>query len=52
MRIGHGVFIGCGAVVIPEIEIGENAVIGAGAVVIKNIPPGTKVVGNPARQIS
>ena len=40
-----------GAVVIPGIRIGEGAVVGAGAVVIDDVPPGTVVVGNPARII-
>jgi len=40
-----------GAVVIPGIRIGEGAVVGAGAVVIEDVPPGTVVVGNPARII-
>ena len=40
-----------GAVVIPGLRIGEGAVVGAGAVVIEDVPPGTVVVGNPARII-
>jgi sugar O-acyltransferase (sialic acid O-acetyltransferase NeuD family) len=51
VRIGTGAFIGCGAVVIPGIQIGENAVVGAGATVIKDVPSGSRVAGNPARQL-
>jgi acetyltransferase-like isoleucine patch superfamily enzyme len=31
------------------ITIGEGATVGAGSVVTKDVPPGTVVVGNPAR---
>lgn len=43
--------IGGGAVILPGILIGENAMIGAGSVVTRDVPPGTIVVGNPARSI-
>ena len=43
--------IGGGAVLCPGIEIGEEAFVGAGAVVTKDVPPGTVVVGSPARVI-
>jgi sugar O-acyltransferase (sialic acid O-acetyltransferase NeuD family) len=46
-------YIGAGAVIKQggkePIVIGEGAVIGIGAVVTKSVPPGTTVVGNPAR---
>ena len=41
--------LGANATIIAGVKIGENAVIGAGTVVTKDIPPGTVVVGNPAR---
>lgn len=44
--------IGSGAVILAGVEIGEGALIGAGAVVTKNVPPGTTVVGVPARVYS
>lgn len=48
-RIGENAFIGLGARVRDHIEIGAGAVIGMGAVVVASIPPGTTVVGIPAR---
>ena len=51
-RVGRYAFLGTGAVTIPDIVIGEDAVIGAGAVVIRDVPPGTTVVGVPARPTS
>ena len=47
--IGHDVWIGHGAIVLPGRNIGIGAVIGAGAVVTKDIPAYAIAVGNPAR---
>ncbi|MGH2016804.1 acyltransferase [Aerococcus urinaeequi] len=44
-------FIGNNVVLMPDITIGPNSVIGAGAVVTKDVPPGTVVVGVPAKVI-
>lgn len=49
--VEDGAVIGAGAVILPGIVIGKGAVVGAGAVVTKSVPPGTTVVGNPARPI-
>jgi sugar O-acyltransferase (sialic acid O-acetyltransferase NeuD family) len=51
IEVGDNVLIGAGAVVLPRITIGADAVIGAGAVVTRDVPPGSTVVGNPARVI-
>ena len=48
-RIGDGVQIGAGAIVIGDIEIGNQARIAAGAVVIHSVPAAATAVGNPAR---
>lgn len=50
------VYIGTGAVIKQgrpgaPLTIGQGAVIGMGAVVTKDVPPGTTVVGNPAKPL-
>jgi sugar O-acyltransferase (sialic acid O-acetyltransferase NeuD family) len=49
--IEQGASLGVGAVVAPKCRIGAWAVVGAGAVVIRDVPPGSTVVGVPARDI-
>jgi maltose O-acetyltransferase len=50
--IGDRVFVGVGAIILPGTRIGDDSIIGAGAVVRGNIPPGSMVVGNPAKVVS
>lgn len=45
------VFVGHGAIILPNVTIGPNAIVAAGAVVSKNVPEGTIVAGIPARVI-
>ncbi|ADM96736.1 DapH/DapD/GlmU-related protein [Dickeya dadantii] len=47
--IGHDVWIGHGAIVLPGVTIGNGAIVGAGSIVTKSVPAWTVVVGNPAR---
>jgi sugar O-acyltransferase (sialic acid O-acetyltransferase NeuD family) len=47
--IEDGATLSMGCIVVPNVTIGANAVIGAGAVVVRDVPPGTTVVGIPAR---
>ncbi|WP_110650526.1 DapH/DapD/GlmU-related protein [Salinicola peritrichatus] len=49
--IGHDVWIGHGAIVLPGVTIGNGAIVGAGSVVTKDVAPYTIVVGNPARPL-
>lgn len=51
VKIGHDVWIGRSAILLPGIEVGNGAVVGAGAVVTKSVPPYAIVAGNPARLI-
>lgn len=51
VRIGDGVFIGYGAVILPNVTIGARAVIGAGAVVTRDVPEYAVVSGNPAKVV-
>lgn len=49
--VGHDVWIGSEAVVMPGIRIGDGAVIGTRAVVTRDVEPYTIVGGNPAAPI-
>jgi len=47
--IGHDVWFGAGAKILPGANIGTGCIIGAGAVVSGAIPPYSIVTGNPAQ---
>lgn len=49
--IGHDVWIGYGAVIMPGIKIGHGAIVAAKAVVSRDVPPYAIVAGNPARVV-
>jgi virginiamycin A acetyltransferase len=51
VQIGHDVWIGHGAIILPDVNIGNGAVVGAGAVVTKDVREYSIVVGNPAREL-
>lgn len=51
VKIGMGVWMAPGCIVIQGVEIGEMSVIGTGAVVNKSIPPHSLAVGVPAKVI-
>lgn len=52
VKIGNGVFIGGGSIILPNVKIGDNSIIGAGSVVTKDIPSNVICAGNPAKIIS
>ena len=47
--LGHDVWVGHGAVVLPGVRIGTGAAVGAGAIVTRDVPEFAVVAGNPAR---
>ncbi len=51
--IGNRVLVGMGAIILNRAEIGDDCLIGAGALVTegKVFPPGSLIVGSPARAI-
>jgi maltose O-acetyltransferase len=49
VTVGKRVYIGVGAILLPGTSIGDDSVVGAGAVVHGDIPPGSLVMGNPAK---
>ena len=51
VRIGNGVWIGAGAVILPGVTIGDYAVIGAGSIVTKDIPANMIAFGDPCRVV-
>jgi serine O-acetyltransferase len=48
-KIGDGVLIGAGAIVLGNIRVGEGARVAAGSVVVKEVPPHVTVAGVPAK---
>lgn len=51
IKVGNNVYIGCRAIILPNVNIGDNVVIGAGAIVTKDIPSNYVVAGCPAKLI-
>jgi putative colanic acid biosynthesis acetyltransferase WcaB len=48
-RIGNGVNLGCGCVILGDIDVADNVTVGALTVVTKSVPAGKVIVGSPAR---
>jgi acetyltransferase-like isoleucine patch superfamily enzyme len=51
IEIGRHCWIGANAVILPGVKLGDYCVVGAGAVVTRSFPPGSVLVGVPARRI-
>lgn len=49
--IGNNVFIGKGAIILPNTRIGNKVIIGAGCVVAKDVPDNVVIAGNPYKII-
>jgi virginiamycin A acetyltransferase len=49
--VGHDVWLGYQALVMPGVRIGNGAVVAAGSVVGSDVPPYAIVAGNPARVV-
>jgi acetyltransferase-like isoleucine patch superfamily enzyme len=46
--VGHDVWIGHGATIMPGVHIGSGAIVAAASVVVRDVPPYAIVGGNPA----
>jgi maltose O-acetyltransferase len=51
ITIGHDVWIGGAAIVLPGVTIGDRAVVGAGSVVTRDVAADAIVAGNPCRPL-
>lgn len=51
VRMGHDVWVGHGAIILPGRTIGTGAIVAAGAVVTRDVPPYAIVGGVPAQVI-
>lgn len=52
-KIGSGVLVGMGAVILDEAEIGENSIVAAGSLVPpgKRMPANSLIMGSPAKVV-
>jgi acetyltransferase-like isoleucine patch superfamily enzyme len=51
IRLGEGVWVGRGSVILKGVTIGAGAVVAANSVVTRDVPPMTIVAGTPARPL-
>lgn len=49
--LGHDVWLGRNATILPGARLGDGVIVGAGAVVAGEVPPYAVVAGNPARVV-
>ncbi len=51
VKIANNVWVGAGAIILPNVTVGPGAVIAAGAVVTRDVAPNSIVAGVPAKLI-
>lgn len=51
VEIGDNVFVGAGAIILPNVKIGSNVIIAAGSIVCTDIPSDCVAGGNPCKYI-
>ena len=51
VAVGDNVFVGHGAIILPNVTIGDNVIVGAGVVVARDVPAHSIVVGSPSRVV-
>lgn len=51
VTIGHDVWIGHGAIILPGLTVGNGAVVAAGSVVTKDVAPYSIIAENPAKTV-
>jgi maltose O-acetyltransferase len=49
IKIGNGVWIGYGAIILPGVTVGDGVIIAAGSIVTSNLPSGVLAAGCPAK---
>lgn len=49
VEVGSSCYLGSNCAIMEGVTIGDGSMIGMGAIVRRDVPPGTVVVGNPAR---
>lgn len=50
-EIGENTIIGARAIILPGITVGRDCVVMPGALVNRDVPPGSRVMGNPAKVV-
>lgn len=50
-KVGHGVLIGAGAIILGNVRIGDGSKVAAGSVVLEDVPSHTTVAGVPAKAV-
>jgi maltose O-acetyltransferase len=51
ITIGNNVWIGTGAIILPNVNIGDGVIVGAGSVVTKSFSANQVIGGVPAKSI-